>query len=102
MCIGQRLGCEASIHALNEIYDEEATEAILLVDASNAFNRLNRKAALSNAMNICPAIETILVNKYRQTHAYSSRVRPLRQKRVQLRETLWRCTPSSHYLSSNN
>ena len=35
-------GCEASIHALNEIYEEEATEAILMVDASNAFNRLNR------------------------------------------------------------
>lgn len=65
LCIGQRLGCEASIHALNEIYEEEATEAILLVDASNAFNRLNRKAALSNAMNLCPAIGTILVNTYR-------------------------------------
>ena len=65
LCIGQRLGCEASIHALNEIYEEEATEAILMVDPSNAFNRLNRKATLSNAMNLCPAIGTILVNTYR-------------------------------------
>ena len=65
LCISQRLGCEASIHALNEIYEEEATEAILMVDASNAFNRLNRKGALSNAMNLCPTIGTILVNTYR-------------------------------------
>ena len=65
LCIGQRLGCEASIHALNKIYEEETTEAILMVDASNAFNRLNRKVALSNAMNLCSAIGTILVNTYR-------------------------------------
>ncbi len=51
LCLGQRLGCEGSIHALYKIYEEEATEAILMVDASNAFNRLNRTAALSNAMN---------------------------------------------------
>ena len=65
LCIGQRLGCEVSIHALNKIYEEEETEAILIVDPSNAFNRLNRKATLSNAMNLCPAISTILVNTYR-------------------------------------
>ena len=29
LCTGQRLGCKASIHALNEIYEEKATEAIL-------------------------------------------------------------------------
>ena len=31
----------------------------------NAFNRLNRKAALSNALNICLVIGTILLNTYR-------------------------------------
>ena len=66
LCIGQRLGSEdTGIRAPNEINEEEATESILMVDASKEFNRLNRKAALSNAMNLRPAIGTILVNTYR-------------------------------------
>ena len=65
LCIGQRLGCEASIHALNKIYEEEATEAILMFDVSNAFNRLKRKAALSNIMNLCPSIGNIVINTFR-------------------------------------
>ena len=65
LCIGQSQGCEASIQALNEIFAEDSTEAVLLVDASNAFNRLTRKSALRNAMNLCPAIGTILMNTYR-------------------------------------
>ena len=42
LCAGQDAGCEAAVHAMREIYDDEATEGILLVDASNAFNSLNR------------------------------------------------------------
>ena len=34
---------------------DEKTEAILLVDASNAFNSLNRATALRNIQTICPA-----------------------------------------------
>ena len=30
LCIGHGLGCEASIHALNEIYEEDTTEVISL------------------------------------------------------------------------
>jgi hypothetical protein len=65
LCVGQKCGCEAAIHALNNIFQEEHTEGILFVDASNAFNNLNRKAALVNAINLCPPIAKILVNTYR-------------------------------------
>jgi hypothetical protein len=65
LCIGQKCGCEAAIHALNEVFNEEQTEGVLLVDASNAFNNLNRKAALVNAINLCPSIAKVLVNTYR-------------------------------------
>ena len=36
-----------------------------LVDASNAFNNLNRKVALMNIALLCPAITQILTNCYR-------------------------------------
>ena len=39
-------------------------EAILLLDASNAFNALNRKVALHNIRISCPALYTILRNTY--------------------------------------
>ena len=48
-CVGLDAGIEASIHAMKSIFDEESTEAILLVDAENAFNNLNRKAAQHKA-----------------------------------------------------
>ena len=41
------------------------TEAVLLVDASNAFNSLNRDAALHNIRHVCPSLSTVLINIYR-------------------------------------
>ena len=50
------------VHAMREVFNEDNTEGILLVDAANAFNNLNRKAALHNMQFICPALSTILNN----------------------------------------
>ena len=63
-CAGHEAGCEAAVHAMREIFTLDDTEAILLVDASNAFNAINRQAALHNIQVICPAISTILSNTY--------------------------------------
>ena len=41
------------------------TVAVLLVDADNAFNRLNREVALHNIQYTCPPLATILGNIYR-------------------------------------
>ena len=38
VCAGQKAGCEAAVHAMNEIFDDENTDAVLFIDASNAFN----------------------------------------------------------------
>ena len=63
-CAGHEAGCEAAIHAMKEIESMNQTEAMLLVDATNACNTLNRKAALHNIGVICPAISTVLNNTY--------------------------------------
>ena len=44
----------------------EENDAVLLVDASNAFNSLNREAALHNIQHLCPTLSTILINCYRE------------------------------------
>ena len=46
VCAGQSGGCEAAIHAMRTIYENEDTDRILLVDAANAFNSINREAML--------------------------------------------------------
>ena len=63
-CAGLKAGIEASIHAMREIYEDTDTEAVLLVDAENAFNNLNRKAAIHNIKQICPSFYQYLFNTY--------------------------------------
>ena len=65
LCAGQDAGCEASIHAMESIFGDHNTEAMILVDATNAFNQLNRKVMLVNCEAICPAMSHILINTYR-------------------------------------
>ena len=42
----------------------EGTEGVLLVDAENAFNNLNRKAAVKNIRELCPPFHQFLHNTY--------------------------------------
>ena len=65
LCAGQIAGTEAAIHAMRSIYSNEDTKAVLLVDASNAFNSLNRQVGLRNARLLCPSLSKILINTYR-------------------------------------
>ena len=66
LCAGQSMGIEAAIHAMRDIYADDNTEAVLMVDASNAFNRLNRQAAIHNIEQSCPALAMIIRNTYGQ------------------------------------
>ena len=59
---GVKGGSEAAIHAMKEIYDREHTDAVILVDTENAFNRLNRKAALYNMQYLCAPFATVLIS----------------------------------------
>ena len=53
------------MHAVRTAFESEENEAVLLVDASNAFNSLNRQVALHNIRRLCPPLATILINTYR-------------------------------------
>ena len=63
-CSGLPAGLEAAVHAMQQMYEDNSSEGVLLVDAKNAFNNLNRTAALHNIGNICLALGTILQNCY--------------------------------------
>ena len=50
MCLGQNCGIEHAIHALRKAYESPEVEGVLLIDAQNAFNSLNRELALKILM----------------------------------------------------
>ena len=57
---------EAAIHGMNLAFHDQGSDAVLLVDAINAFNLLNRQAALHNIRYLCPSIATVIINTYHE------------------------------------
>ena len=50
LCVGHKSGSEAEIHAVHNIFEADETDAVLLIDATNAFNFLNRAAAWNSGI----------------------------------------------------
>ena len=65
VCAGHLSGCEAAVHAMHEVFQAPSTEGVILVDASNAFNSLNRETVLRNILHLCPPLAKVLINIYR-------------------------------------
>jgi hypothetical protein len=65
LCCGHESGCEAIVHSMHAVYERDETDGILMVDADNAFNRLNRALALRNIRVVCPPIANFTLNCYR-------------------------------------
>ena len=64
LCLGQKCGIEHAIHLLCHIFDDPENEAILLIDAKNAINGLNRRTALENVKALCPSLHIALQYSY--------------------------------------
>ena len=64
VCAGHKSGSEAAVHAMRSVFDANDTDAVLLIDASNTFNSLNKAAALHNISVLCLSIATNAINTY--------------------------------------
>ena len=56
VCDWQEAGAEAAMHTVYDICKDHITEAVLLIDAENALNTINKKAMLLNISVKCPII----------------------------------------------
>ena len=64
LCAGQKGGCEAGIHAMGDLFNDDSSEGLIQVDASNAFNSINRALLLKNLKVLCPELATYGWNCY--------------------------------------
>ena len=67
LCAGLMAGAEAAMHGMNLAFYDQGSDAVLLVDAINAFNLLNRQPALHNIRYLCPSIATVIINTYHES-----------------------------------
>ena len=64
LCGGHVGGCEVGVHAVVDMFNDADTEGVIQIDASNAFNSINRSLLLHNAKIICPQMATYIYNSY--------------------------------------
>ena len=63
---GSKKEIEHAIHSFRADFKETDLEAILLIDAKNAFNSVNRDLALRNIEKFCPSLYRSTYNSYRE------------------------------------
>ena len=63
LCAGQIGGCEAAVHVMKQIFALPSVKGVLLVDATNAFNKLNRQVTLRNVEAICRVLAPIHIGR---------------------------------------
>ena len=81
LCLGQKCGIENAIHSLHHSFDDPENEAILLIDAKNALDVLNRRTALENAKALPPSLHVALQNSYSHpSHLYMGKLTILYQE----------------------
>ena len=95
LCARQPSGCEAAVHAIEVIMSDPSVEGVLIVDARNAFNSLNRAVMLRNLQVLCTSLAVPAINFYQAMQSSLWVRKPSSLKRVQHTaiRSLW---PSMH------
>ncbi len=67
LCGGVRCGIKAAIHTVSDLFKDHEADGwgVLMIEASNAFNNINRQAALWNTRILWPSCSLFLFNTYR-------------------------------------
>ena len=52
---------EATVHAVRSVFNHDDSDAIILVDVTNAFNPLNRSVVLYNIGQLCSPLSCVLI-----------------------------------------
>ena len=60
VCAGHNAGAEAARHAMSQVFEEEGTDGILLIDASNTFNQMKKCCEM-----LCQEMLLHIINTYR-------------------------------------
>ena len=76
LCTNHDAGCEAAIHAMHQLFNFPHTNAVIQVDASNAFNSCNRQIALKIVHYLLPSIAKVLINMKRLQLKVTPLLRP--------------------------
>ena len=66
LCAGLQAGIEGAVHVISDLFDNHSDEGwgVLMMDASNAFNSINRFALLWNSRVLWPRCSRFLFNTY--------------------------------------
>ena len=64
LCAGLEAGCEVAVQAVVDLSEEDTTHGFIQIDASNAFNSINRTLILHNVKILCPEMATYINNCY--------------------------------------
>ena len=79
LCAGQDSCSKAAVHAVYDIFKEDDTKAVVMVDASNTFNSINREAFLRDTKVLCLALATFINTYYSiSRYLFVHRGKPLR------------------------
>ena len=63
--VGPLQVCAGHTRAMNQVFNEEGADGVLLIDATNAFNLMNRAVAMHNIRITCKEIALYIINTYR-------------------------------------